>query len=100
MTPASKQQIAQAMRLDVRANSVTHRLQFAKVLAIMPRLQAHNKSVQYPISDRDHRQFRSTSRSVSERSPSCARALISWQLAAARRRGAAAGAVVRDCSSA
>jgi hypothetical protein len=32
MTPASKQQVAQAMRLDVRANSVTHRLQFAKAL--------------------------------------------------------------------
>jgi hypothetical protein len=97
MTPASKQQIAQAMRLDVRANSVTHRLQFAKALSIMLRLRAQNKSVQYPISHRDQRQFRSAPRSVSEMSPSCARALSSWQLAAPRRRGAAA--VVRDCSS-
>src|SRR6476646_727107 len=35
-TPASKQQITHATRFDVRASSVTYRLQFARVLSIMP----------------------------------------------------------------
>jgi hypothetical protein len=52
MTPASKQQIAHAMSFDVRASSVTHRLQFAKGLSMMCRLQAqiNRFDIQFPIA--------------------------------------------------